>query len=72
MTVQVEDEIGKSLLQWLDGTVDRRTLLEKLWEFLNEKQALKIDGDAQTARKALETQLDTNLEKLARMGLLTA
>ena len=70
MTVQIEDEIGKSLLQWLDGTADRKVLLEKLWTFLNEKQALITDGGVESARTALESQLDANLQKLARMGLL--
>jgi len=71
IAVQIEDEIGKNLLSWLDGTADRTALLEKLWTFLEEKKALVIaGGDAQSARKDLEAQLDLNLEKLVRMGLL--
>ena len=72
IAVQVEDEIGKNLLQWLDGTADRKALVEKLWRFLEKRKALVVDGDVESTRKALEAQLDLNLEKLARMGLLVS
>ena len=71
--VQVEDEVGRSLLQWLDGTRDRTELLEKLWTLLKSKDALRIpDGDAAAARRQLQLELEANLSKLARLGLLVA
>jgi methyltransferase-like protein/ubiquinone/menaquinone biosynthesis C-methylase UbiE len=73
LAVQVEDEIGKNLLFWLDGTLDRQMLREQLWRFLQEKNALAIvDGDITGARRKVEGELETNLQKLARMGLLVA
>jgi methyltransferase-like protein/SAM-dependent methyltransferase len=71
--VQVEDEVGRSLLQWLDGTLDRQELLEKLWRLLQSKDALRIpDGDEAAARRQLQLELETNLAKLAKLGLLVA
>ena len=71
IAVKVEDEIGRSLLTWLDGTLERKALLEKLWGFLESKKALALpDGDESAARRELETNLEKNLEKLARLGLL--
>ena len=71
--VQVEDEVGRSLLQWLDGTLERSELLEKLWMLLKSKNALRIpDGDEGAARRQLQLDLETNLSKLARLGLLVA
>jgi methyltransferase-like protein/ubiquinone/menaquinone biosynthesis C-methylase UbiE len=73
LAVQVEDEVGKNLLCWLDGTADRESLRERLWNFLNDKKAVTIvDGDIAGARKKVEAELETNLEKLARMGLLVS
>jgi SAM-dependent methyltransferase len=71
VTVRVQDEIARSLLIWLDGTLERKALLEKLWAFLQTKksQALPSDDEA-AARRDLEANLDKNLEKLARLGLL--
>src|SRR5262249_7863421 len=34
IAVKIEDEIGKCLLSHLDGTRDRRELVEKIWELL--------------------------------------
>jgi SAM-dependent methyltransferase len=71
--VQVEDEIGRSLLQWLDGTLDRRELLEKLWIMLKSKNALHIPGgDEAAAKRRLQCDLEANLSKLAKLGLLVA
>lgn len=73
MVVKVEDEIGKHLLLWLDGTCDRKTLLDKLWDLLQSKAVLvKSDADKTAARHDLERNLAGNLEKLARLGLLVA
>jgi SAM-dependent methyltransferase len=69
--VKLEDEVARSLLTWLDGTLDRTALVEKLWHFLKSKDALVLpDGDEQAARRELEANLEKNLEKLARLGLL--
>jgi hypothetical protein len=71
--VQVEDEVGRSLLQWLDGTLDRQALLEKLWLLLKSKDALRIPGgDEAAVRRQLQSELETNLAKLAKLGLLIA
>ena len=71
IAVKVEDEIGKNLLVWLDGSADRQVLLEKLWCFLESKNALVVpNGNLEAARRDLAAKLDENLTKLARMGLL--
>jgi SAM-dependent methyltransferase len=69
IAVQIEDEVGRSLLSWLDGTNDRTALHEKLWHLLRSHNALP-DGDETTARRELASQLEKNLAKLARLGLL--
>ena len=71
VAVKVEDEIGRSLLSWLDGTLDRQALLEKLWLFLKSRNALVTpEGGEAAARRELEVKLEQNLAKLARLGLL--
>ena len=71
MPVKVEDELGRSLLTWLDGTLDREQLLEKLWSFLKSKDALILpNGDEAAGRREIELNLEQNLQKLARYGLL--
>ncbi len=71
IAVKVEDDIGKSLLTWLDGTLDRPALLEKLWAFLQAKQALTLAGSNESAaRRELEANLEKYLGKLVRLGLL--
>src|SRR5262249_9704994 len=34
IVVQIEDEVGENMINWLDGSADRNTLIEKLWTFL--------------------------------------
>ena len=71
--VKVEDEVGRLLLSSLDGTLDRKALLEKLWRLLESRNALVIPhGDESAARRELQLKLEENLEKLARLGLLVA
>lgn len=71
ITVKVEDEIGRSLLRWLDGTLDRSALLEKIWDLLKSRDALVLpDGNEAAARQDLEQKLEENLAQLARLGLL--
>lgn len=73
MAVKVEDEIGRSLLSWLDGSLDQKELLEKVWLLLKTKDALILDDGKETAaRRKVELTLVKNLEKLARLGLLVA
>jgi hypothetical protein len=73
MAVKVEDEIGRSLLSWLDGTLDRKMLLEKVWQLTNSgKMPVAAGGNDAAARSDLEFKLEQNLEKLARLGLLVA
>jgi hypothetical protein len=71
--VQVEDEIGRSLLKWLDGTLTRDELWDRLWRMLQSKNALRVqDGDEAAARRQLQLDLDANLAKLAKLALLIA
>jgi hypothetical protein len=71
LAVKVEDEIGRCLLSCLDGTRDHAALAEEIWRALKSKGALVLpDGDESAARRTIEVELEKNLEKLARMGLL--
>lgn len=70
LPVQIEDEVGRNLLAWLDGSLDRSALANRLWEFMKTRRALKENSSETEARRDLETQLDQNLQKLARVGLL--
>jgi methyltransferase-like protein len=71
LAVKVEDELGRQLLTWLDGTVDHNQLAERVWEFLKSKKALEIGaGGEKEARCAVAAKLEDNLSKLAKLGLL--
>ncbi len=71
VTVKVEDEIGRQLLSWLDGNHDRSALVDKLWLFLQSKHAARAtDNDEPAARRKIESDLEKNLLKLGRLGLL--
>ena len=60
-------------MSWLDGTLDRKALLDKLWLLLKSKDALVVpNGDETAARHELRLRLEENLEKLATLGLLVA
>lgn len=61
--VEVADEIGRQLLLLLDGTRDRPALLNEMRAWLEKSAACGSFAD-------LETQLDDNLKKVARLGLL--
>jgi hypothetical protein len=70
LSVQV-DETGRNLILWLDGTLNRAQLLDKLWQWFQSKDALGPCGDdGTTARKKIAAELDENLANLARLGLL--
>ena len=71
--IQIEDEIGRLLLTALDGTQDHATLLEKMLALLKARNVLaNVDQDEAAARRKVELDLQKNLEKLARLGLLVA
>ena len=71
IAVKVEDEIGRSLLSWMDGTVDHGGLLERIEQLLVSRDALiLVDGDASAVRRKLAGELEANLAKLTRLGLL--
>lgn len=71
IAVKVEDEIGRQLLTWLDGTHDRKALREMLWDFLKARNALNQTSDSELElRQKLAADLDQNLAKLSRLGLL--
>lgn len=71
IAVKVEDEIGRQLLTWLDGTRDRTALTDKLWQLFQSQNALQNLGRNETeTRQKLAAELERNLEKLARFGLL--
>lgn len=58
--VEVQDEVGRQLLLLLDGTRDRAALLK-------EMQGWRTGGAG-----SLEKQLEDNLRKVARLGLLVS
>jgi SAM-dependent methyltransferase len=68
--VRVEDEVGRNLVRWLDGTQNRATLKSRLWEFIQSKGV--VTGPEAPAREELERHLEKNLRQLGRMGLLIA
>jgi hypothetical protein len=62
--VEVVDEIGRRLLLLLDGTRDRARLLRDTMAWL-EKSGAPGGGLAK-----LKDELEANLQKVARLGLL--
>ncbi len=72
IAVKVEDEIGRTMLTWLDGTVDREQLRRRLWELLKEKKMSGMEtAEDEKAQQELEARLAEKLRQLARLGLLT-
>lgn len=71
IAIKIEDELGRTLLSCLDGTLERPALQEKVWEFLKSRKALVAGAESKPgARQELETKLEENLGKLAQLGLL--
>ena len=75
--VSVEDVIGQRLLALLDGTRDRAALIDELQSFVKSDVAArsKADGTTVEIEKVLQdvsNDLENNLTKLARLGLLIA
>jgi len=71
--VKVEDEVGRFLLIWLDGTMDRPALSEKIRALFQARdtQAFSDPEDPATVQK-IRLELEQNLAKLAGLGLLVA
>ena len=74
LPLKVEDALGRSVLQLLDGTRDRAALLEELGKtVMSGATPIYSDGKPVEPQKAIEmlsTMLDTSLMSLARLGLL--
>jgi 2-polyprenyl-3-methyl-5-hydroxy-6-metoxy-1,4-benzoquinol methylase len=69
--VKVEDEVGRRLLTWLDGSCDRTSLVDKLYDFLKPQQGTPASpAERDQVRKELTQKLEGNLRKLGRTGLL--
>lgn len=74
-SMSVEDAMARQLLLLLDGTRDRAALLEALLTLADEEAAARRPDDRPRvdpaqARILLAGELEKNLNKLARMGLL--
>lgn len=73
VAVKIEDEVGRCLLSSLDGHHDRAALAEKIWQLLNSKNALPGSGDDEAAaRSKIASDLESNLAKIAKIGLLVS
>lgn len=77
MSVQVEDELGRQLLQLLDGTRDREKLLQELIALVNSGHALFGEPDAAISDvvpgpEEISKDLDNSLAKLANLALLVS
>ncbi|MGA9997105.1 MAG: methyltransferase regulatory domain-containing protein, partial [Pyrinomonadaceae bacterium] len=75
--VSIEDLIGQKLLALLDGTRDRAALIEELQTFVKSDVVAQSKANAATVdiEKVLQdvaNDLEDNLAKLARLGLLIA
>jgi methyltransferase-like protein/2-polyprenyl-3-methyl-5-hydroxy-6-metoxy-1,4-benzoquinol methylase len=74
-SIGVDDALGRQLLQLLDGSRDRAALLNDLFASV-ESGAIAVEKDGepvknlQEVRQVLATELERNLEKLARLALL--
>lgn len=76
-SVEISGALEKKLLQLLDGTRDRSMILQALEQAIRSGAAtLPQNGepahDAQKARQLLEADLESQLDHLARLGLLLA
>lgn len=69
--IQVQDEIGRRLLLSLDGTRDRAALVQVLRDHLSSREpGAARSADGAESGRAVEAELEENLAKLCRMGLL--
>ena len=77
MEVEIEDEVGRELLKLLDGTRNREALLEDLAAAVKSKKLLLTKDsapfeDLTEIRSVLNSDLDANLQKLAKLALLVS
>jgi methyltransferase-like protein/2-polyprenyl-3-methyl-5-hydroxy-6-metoxy-1,4-benzoquinol methylase len=75
--VELEDDLGREMLKLLDGTRDRGSLLEGLTAaVVSGRISVSEDGqpvrDLGSIRSMLGKDLETNLQKLAKLALLVA
>jgi methyltransferase-like protein len=76
-SVEISGALEKKLLQLLDGTRNRSMILQALEEtILSGAATLQQNGqpvhDAQKVRQSLAAELESQLDQLARLGLLQA
>lgn len=74
-TVRVTGDLGINLLMLLDGSRDRKALLEELGKLVESgRVVIRKEGkevfDAREALKVLADELDQNLARIARLALL--
>jgi methyltransferase-like protein/cyclopropane fatty-acyl-phospholipid synthase-like methyltransferase len=69
INIEIDDEVSRHLLKLLDGTRDRRRLLEDLREFIEANE--EIEGKPELLDN-LENWLDESLTQLARLGLFVS
>jgi methyltransferase-like protein/SAM-dependent methyltransferase len=75
--VEIGDQLGRELLRLLDGTRNRDSLLQDLSAAVRSgKVLLNEDGqplrDQDEVRRVLSRDLETNLQKLAKLALLVS
>lgn len=73
--LKLEGSLGRNLVQLLDGTRDRKALIRDLAQLVETGKALlehegRRVNDGLEARKIIESELEQNLESLARSALL--
>jgi SAM-dependent methyltransferase len=76
VNLQIDDALGRRLIQLLDGTRDRAALLSELKIFVESGEATKregeIDDDARQLLRSLPDELEANLSRLASYALLVS
>ncbi len=75
--IKIEDPIGHRLLQLLDGTRNRAQLIDALTEWVCAEEEILRQFEAGSTSKAniyakLSEQLESNLEELGHLALLSA
>jgi SAM-dependent methyltransferase len=73
VSVEIQDDLGRLLMASMDGTLDRAALVEKILSQLRAGHApAPPEVDPAATRRKVELDLQNNLDKLARLGLLVA
>lgn len=68
--VQADDEVASFLIPLLDGTRDRKMLVEEVINFLRFKNSNPSTDDVELQPDKIHADLDRNLMKLGKLGLL--